>query len=96
MPLNKLLCFLQNEGIPETDEGPTVEVAQPLSREGTPTGEQTVVDSEGKEEPDASATPPPPVSQSPEPTTDVEQMDTYIESGDDWYKNLLLGFIFGL
>lgn len=76
-----LWCDFQNEGIPESDEGPTVEVAQPLSREGTPTGEQTLMDSEGKEEPDASATPPPPESQSPEPVVDLEQMDTYIESG---------------
>lgn len=76
----------QNEGIPESDEGPAVEVAQPLSREGTPTGEQTLMDSEGKEEPDASATPPPPESQSPEPTVDIEQMDTYIESGNDTKK----------
>lgn len=37
----------------------------------------------GKEEPDALSTPPPPVPQSPEPTTDMEQMDTYIESGDN-------------
>jgi len=76
-----LCCDFQNEGIPESEEGPTVEVAQPLSREGTPTGEQTMMDSEGKEEPDASATPPPPESQSPEPVNDLEQMDTYIESG---------------
>lgn len=76
-----LCCDFQNEGIPESDEGPTVEVAQPLSREGTPTGEQTLIDSEGKEEPDASATPPPPESQSPETVIDPEQMDTYIESG---------------
>lgn len=76
-----LWCDFQNEGIPESDEGPTVEVAQPLSREGTPTGEQTLMDSKGKEEPDASATPPPPESQSPEPVVDLEQMDTYIESG---------------
>ena len=78
-----LCCDFQNEGIPESDEGPTLEVAQPLSREGTPTGEQTMMDSEGKEEPDASATPPPPESQSPEPVIDLEQMDTYIESGND-------------
>ena len=39
------------------------------------------MDSEDKEEPDASATPPPPESQSPEPVVDLEQMDTYIESG---------------
>lgn len=76
-----LCCDFQNEGIPESDEGPTVEVAQPLSREGTPTGEQTLIDSEDKEEPDASATPPPPESQSPETVIDPEQMDTYIESG---------------
>ena len=83
-----MLCFdLQNEGIPESDEGPTVEVAQPLSREGTPTGEQRLIDNEGKEEPDASATPPPPPeSQSPEPEMDQEQMDTYIESGNDAKK----------
>ena len=84
----QMLCFdLQNEGIPESDEGPTVEVAQPLSREGTPTGEQRLIDNEGKEEPDASATPPPPPeSQSPEPEMDQEQMDTYIESGNDAKK----------
>lgn len=74
-------CDFQNEGIPESDKGPTVEVAQPLSRGETPTGEQTLTDSEGKEEPDASATPPPPESQSTEPVVDLEQMDTYIESG---------------
>ena len=39
------------------------------------------MDNEDKEEPDASATPPPPESQSPEPVVDLEQMDTYIESG---------------
>ena len=60
-----------------------MELAQPLSREGTPTGDQTVVDNDTKqEEPDASATPPPPVSQSPEPTTDVEPLESYIESGN--------------
>lgn len=60
-----------------------MELAQPLSREGTPTGDQTVVDNDAKqEEPDASATPPPPVSQSPEPTTDVEPLESYIESGN--------------
>lgn len=79
----RMLRFdFQNEGIPESDEGPTVEVAQPLSREGTPTREQRLMENEGKEEPDASATPPPPPeSQSPEPEMDQEQMDTYIESG---------------
>ena len=82
----------QNEGIPESDEGPTVEVAQPLSREGTPTGEQTLMASESKEEPDASATPPPPESYSPEPMTDMEQMDSYIESGDE--TNIFLFNIF--
>ena len=78
------LCVtFQNEGIPETDEGPTVEVVQPLSREGTPTGEQDAVDTDTKkEEPDAAATPPPPESQSPEPTTELEPLDTFIESGD--------------
>jgi len=60
-----------------------VELVQPLSREGTPTGDQTVVDNDAKqEEPDASATPPPPVSQFPEPTTDVEPLESYIESGN--------------
>lgn len=60
-----------------------MELAQPLSRDGTPTGDQTVVDNDAKqEEPDASATPPPPVSQSPEPTTDVEPLESYIESGN--------------
>lgn len=60
-----------------------MELAQPLSREGTPTGDQTVVDNDARqEEPDASATPPPPVSQSPEPTTDVEPLESYIESGN--------------
>ena len=60
-----------------------MELAQPLSREGTPTGEQTAMDSDTKqEEPDASATPPPPESQSPEPTTELEPLDSYIESGD--------------
>lgn len=60
-----------------------MELAQPLSREGTPTGDQTVVDNDAKqEEPDASATPPPPVSQSPEPTTDIEPLESYIESGN--------------
>ena len=60
-----------------------MEVAQPLSREGTPTGQRTIMEENGKEEPDALSTPPPPVPQSPEPTTDMEQMDTYIESGDN-------------
>lgn len=71
----------ENEGIPETDEGPTVEVAQPLSREGTPSGEQPSVERDAEqEEPDASATPPPPESHSPEPPTEMEPLDTYIES----------------
>lgn len=66
-----------------------MELAQPLSREGTPTGDQTVVDNDAKqEEPDASATPPPPVSQSLEPTTDSEPLDSYIESGN--FKKMTL------
>ena len=58
-----------------------MEVAQPLSREGTPTGEQATVDTK-QEEPDASATPPPPESQSPEPITEMEPLETYFESGE--------------
>ncbi|KAM7426029.1 Coiled-coil domain-containing protein 96 [Porites harrisoni] len=79
----------ENEAIPEADEGPAVELAQPLSREGTPTGDQTVVDNDARqEEPDASATPPPPVSQSPEPTTDVEPLESYIESDPMRYDEM--------
>ncbi|RMX54659.1 hypothetical protein pdam_00009337 [Pocillopora damicornis] len=78
----------ENEGIPETDDGPTVEVAQPLSREGTPTEQRTIMEENGKEEPDAFSTPPPPVPQSPEPTTDMEQMDTYIESDAMQYDEM--------
>ena len=60
-----------------------MEVAQPLSREGTPTGEQPSMERDTiQEEPDASATPPPPESHSPEPTMELEPLDTYIESGN--------------
>ena len=73
----------QNEAIPDTDEGPTMEVAQPLTREGTPTGEHPSMERDTiQEEPDASATPPPPESHSPEPTMELEPLDTYIESGN--------------
>lgn len=61
---SNLFLVFQNEGVPEEDTTPLVEVAERMSRDGTPTDEVgTTVPTEG---PDATVTPPPD-TQSPEP-----------------------------
>lgn len=61
-----------------------MKVTESLSREGTPTEEDRSVETDAKqEEPDASATPPPPEEYSTEPTiSEFEPLDTYLESGN--------------
>ena len=69
------------------DEGPAVEVAQPLSRDGTPTEEEHSIESHAKQEdPDASATPPPPEEPSSGPTTEFEPVDMYFDPGNGKYS----------
>ncbi|XP_068762170.1 cilia- and flagella-associated protein 184-like [Montipora capricornis] len=79
----------ENEAIPEMDEGPAVEVAQPLSRDGTPTEEERSVERDSKQEdPDASATPPPPEEPSSGPTTEFEPADMYFDPDDMRYDEM--------
>ena len=71
-----LLVHHQNDEIPESETGPTVQVAEQLSREGSPVPQDNLAATQSKEGPNALSTPPP-EAQSP----DLSEEPKYVETG---------------
>ncbi|XP_048575975.1 coiled-coil domain-containing protein 96 [Nematostella vectensis] len=74
----------ENEGVPEQDTDPTLEVAEPLSREGSPTAKES--SGPPTDIPDATLTPPP-NTQSPVPDEGPPAMQQYQDMDDQMYED---------